>query len=301
MTPFLYNLLVFLPLLLLAGGALYLLERYGQQSPPSPPPPPPPPEDDALHYEDEVPTTAELDDLTHESVEDSDEGEGEGEDGDLLLPAEHGDLLQDDQPAEHGDDDQPAAAGTPPIARATRARVVGTKKARSLARRDQRRAYHEFLHSQAAARAEAEAALREEAEARAFENARRRYLLEEEVAAKREKERVEREERERREREREGRDVDVVVKALRKGGVVRLQALAEKVGRGREWVEAVVRREGFLGTGEDGSVRFVTREGVWVCFEMEMQRRLWEVLQERGRMEWSEIGAVMEGLLVGEA
>jgi hypothetical protein len=297
MTPFLYNLLVFSPLLLLAGGVLYLLERYGQQRPPSPPPrPPSPPEDDALHYEDEVPAptaAAELGDPA--SDEESDEGEGEGEDGDLLLPAEDGDLLQDEQPAEEGEPAQPAITRTP------RARVVGTKKARSLARRDQRRAYHEFLHSQAAARAEAEAALREEAEARAFENARRRYLLEEEVAAKREKERIEREARERKEREKEGRDVDAVVRVLRAEGVVRLDTLAEKVGRGREWVEAVIRREGFLGTAEDGSVRLVTREGVWVCFEKEMQRRLWEVVQERGRMEWSEIGAVMEGLLVGEA
>lgn len=282
MSSFLYNLLVFSPLLLLAAGALYLLDNYGR-----PPPPQPVLQPDGEAEQEEVEDTA-----TPASLELSDDDEGDEPFGD-------DDGGQSEAEAEE-DEEPPVDPGNPQPLRATRSRVVGTKKARSLAARDRRRAYHEFLQSQAQQREKEEEAAREEDEARAFENARRRYLLEDEIAARKQAEREERLLREKAEREREAKDAAEVVRVMRDGRSVVLKDVAGRLGRSEEWVGRIVKREGFLGTAEDGAVGMVTKKGVWVRFDKEMAEKLLATLGERGRMEWGEIAEVMEGLLRGE-
>jgi len=276
MASFLYNLLVFSPSLLLAAGVLYLLENYGR----------PPPPQATLHLD------------------------GEAEEGEIVVPSflepsgdeddENFDDEEDRQLEEEEGDAAPVAPTGPQPLRTSRTRVVGPKKARSLAARDRRRAYHEFLQAQAQQREEAEEALREEEEARAFENARRRYQLEDEIAARKKVEREERAKREREEKEKEARDAAKVVKVMKVGKPVVLKDLAARLGRNEEWVSKIAKRERFIGTMEDGAVGMVTKKGVWVKFDKEMTKKLLEILAEKGRMEWREIADVMGELLQGK-
>ncbi|KAK5011917.1 hypothetical protein LTR39_004403, partial [Cryomyces antarcticus] len=83
------------------------------------------------------------------------------------------------------------------------ARAIGAKKAKSLARKDQRRAYHEFMRSQGEAQRAQEAVDAEEREAAIYEEKRRRAVAEQALEAERRREREARREAEREEREEE--------------------------------------------------------------------------------------------------
>lgn len=310
MSPFLYNLLLFSPLLLVAAGFLYVLERLDAHRR-SPTPPPEPEPGEAVEPEEQLqPPELETPDPDPYPPQDDGESSSESEIDENAPPLPPPPLLppNDADPAVAAG----AAGGAVAPLRTPQTRHIGPKKMRSLARRDQRRAYHEFLRSQAEARSEAEAALQEEEAERAFENARRRYLAEEEIAARRRSERAARLELERCKEAAEVQAADAVVAELRlrirlgqdqgRPVVVHLDELARKVGRDGEkaWVEGVLRRQGFLSPGEGGEVRLVTREGVWIGLHPEAVGRFWRVVQTRGKMEWQEVRDVLEGLLVGE-
>lgn len=198
-----------------------------------------------------APTTEDAEDSPSEA-----ESEGEG-----LLPAEPTDT-------------DAATAGPAQTRAAPRTRNIGPKKARSIARRDQRRAYHEFHRSQAAARAEADATALEEAQEIAYENARRRAIVEEEINERREAERKARREREARE-EREVREE--VLGLARRHGRVTL----------RDGWEVILRREGMVGVIEGGeAVGVVTRGGEWVRVERRALEGLWGTLEGKGVEGW---------------
>jgi hypothetical protein len=272
---FLYNLLLFSPLLILAAGALYLLDRLDSSRRNSPEPSPPP---DQLETETDLHPEVRAE-AADEDVDETDSAASE--------PEPH-----------PNQQEQHLEPGGPSAPRIPRTRTIGPKKARSIAQRDRRRAYHEFLHSQAQQRAEAEAALREEDEARAFENARRRALVEEEIEARRERERVRRLEEEKMERRRESNDVEALKGMVQGGKAVELGRLGRKLSRERGWVEGVLRREGLLGVGDDRSVAMVTRSGWWVRVGKDDMEQLWAVVEEKGTMKWADMAEILEGLLV---
>ncbi|KAI5783590.1 hypothetical protein EDC01DRAFT_212357 [Geopyxis carbonaria] len=293
---FFTNLITFSPLLFLAGIIIYLLERRdnlrrGAGLIPDVP------ENDQLEeqeaeedYVDDVgddpapPPYVPLD--THgahdpNAPEDSEsEPESDAENGD----ADNGDAEAVDGPAQH----QP---------RTVRTRTVGPKKMRSIQRRDQRRAYHEFLRSQAEQREEQENDLREEEKERAFENARRRALVEEEIAERKEKERIEREKAEGKLREREKKDADKLKNLLRGKKCFEVEKLARSVGRERPWVEMVLKREALMGV-DQGVFRTITRDGWWISVGEEDLEILWGRLKESGKMSWNDMGSALEEILV---
>ncbi|RPB06041.1 hypothetical protein L873DRAFT_1727050 [Choiromyces venosus 120613-1] len=174
-----------------------------------------------------------------------------------------------------------------------RTRNVGAKKARSLARRDQRRAYHEFLHSQAAMRASAAAAIAEEEQDRMFEEKRRRALIEDEIAERKEAERKARAEAERKGAEKERGDVEGLKKKVAVPGAWRVSVLGGK--RGEEWSVEVLRREGLVGKvrgGED--VGIITGEGWYVRLGERQLELISGEIEKKGRMEWREIADRLE-------
>lgn len=157
-------------------------------------------------------------------------------------------------------------------------RAIGAKKAKSLARKDQRRAYHEFHRQEAELRRLADAEGKEEREAALAAEKARRAAAEAEIAERERKEREEvKREREREadeEAERRERVVGIVREEVESRGAVDLEGVAGREGRGRKWIERVVRASGVLGALEreaEGKV-VVTSRG-------------WVVRVDRGLME----------------
>ncbi|KAF2218148.1 hypothetical protein BDZ85DRAFT_313835 [Elsinoe ampelina] len=197
----------------------------------------------------------------------------------------------------------PAHAHAPgPDPSSIRNRQVGAKKAKSLARRDQRRAYNEFQRSQGEAQRAREAEGAAEREAALAEERARRAAVEAELREAEKREREERKERERREeaKERRAREVAVgiVRDAVRERGWVDLGEVAGRVGRGREWLEGLVRVEGMLGERE-GEVTMVTGEGWLVRVTEGDMREVWKILEQRANIRDAEtVGLDEVGLLL---
>ncbi|KAF2143478.1 uncharacterized protein K452DRAFT_286308, partial [Aplosporella prunicola CBS 121167] len=177
--------------------------------------------------------------------EDEDFEADDGEDIDALPPAQAQAPFQahvEDEPAPGGGngnlDDAHAQPGPADAAQrhaSQQTRQVGAKKAKSIARRDQRRAYHEFMRSQGEQQRAREAEGAEEREAELFEEKRRRAVAE---AALEERARAEREAK--RERERKAREEELKVQrealrlvrsGLEERGGVELEEVVRKVGR----------------------------------------------------------------------
>lgn len=220
--------------------------------------------------------------------------------------------LEDDNVIPEPDEPGPANAPNHQIPRA-RTREVGAKKARSLARRDQRRAYHEFQRSQGDAQRAREAA---EAEARAVTEAAERARRAAAEAEVRERERVEREKRrmvEEEERRREMRKREDVVAGLRREveerGAVDVGDVARGVGESREWVERLVRASGILGEKRDGGEVVILTGGGWVVrVDREMMERVYTVAAENekvgdaeGKVGLQELGGLLEKMVRGRA
>ncbi|GAB7353208.1 hypothetical protein MBLNU459_g3731t1 [Dothideomycetes sp. NU459] len=162
----------------------------------------------------------------------------------------------------------PAGGGRP---RPAANRTVGAKKAKSLARRDQRRAYHEFMRSQGEAQRARDAQEAREREAVVAGERARRAAAEAELEARRAGEREARRAREARERreemERRAAAVEVVRAQLASSsGLCDLAGVARRVGGGvdREWVERLVRASGIFNEAQrDGALVTITESG-WV-------------------------------------
>ncbi|KAF1985164.1 hypothetical protein K402DRAFT_394867 [Aulographum hederae CBS 113979] len=189
---------------------------------------------------------------------------------------------------------------------------VGKKKAASIARRDQMRAYNEFQRVQGdeqRARAAAEA----EERAEELEAERRRRDVVEQAARKREeKERAERKARMERERELEyamARDaLKAVREALRERGMADLEAIARAVKRefeGREWLARLVRAEGMLGLYE-GVLTMCTAGGWVVRLDRKRMDEVYQRAADWGggsetKIEYEDLGVILGDVLSSHA
>lgn len=288
---FLTNLLAFSPLLLLAGLILYLLDRADnlRRAPIAVEPVQPPPLQEGDVAEDDL--------LAALSDEEYDDGDGDGEDeGDWLPQEEPQDGAEPENPIQPGPP-VPILVPAPPPDRTPRTRIIGAKKARSLARRDQRRAYHEFLQSQQSERARQAAVVAEEDEERLFEEKRRRAVAEEEIVARRQSEKAERARVERIRDEEQRRDLeklrDVVTVRGRGKMAWSLEGLAGMVGREEAWVRAALKSEGLVG-GKGSEMRMITEEGWYLVVGEAELKVLYREIEKRGKMEWGEMAKVLE-------
>ncbi|KAH7044610.1 hypothetical protein B0J12DRAFT_742426 [Macrophomina phaseolina] len=193
-----------------------------------------------------------------------------------------------DADGQPGPADPDAAAAAAAARRAAANRQVGAKKARSIARRDQRRAYHEFVRSQAEAQRAREAEGAEEREAELFEEKRRRAVAEAALEEKARKEREERRERERRAREEE---MTAQQEALR---------LVRTALETRGAVE-LLRADGLVvkGKGRDGCVRMITAGGWVVRVEESDMQAAWKRVAglQKAKITFADLGEALEEVL----
>jgi hypothetical protein len=219
------------------------------------------------------------------------------------MPDEPSSAEESEAEDEYNEESRPA---TPPIPETStalptpthvpRTRIVGTKKARSLARRDQRRAYNEFLHFQAAERARTQAAVAEEEVEKVLEEKRRRALVEDEIATKKQEAKRIRMEKERILEEEERENVEVLKRMVSSSGMWWIGMLAG--GRGECWGKDVLRREGLVGKiAGGGDVGVITGEGWYVRLGVGELGTLFEEINKRGAMQWGELVEVLEGVL----
>jgi hypothetical protein len=183
-------------------------------------------------------------------------------------------------------------------------RVIGAKKAKSLARRDQRRAYHEFHRSQAEQRKLEEEAGREEREAALASEKARRAAAEsklaeekrERLAWEREQKRKEAEE----EHQRRERVVEKVKGEIQRKGAVDLMDAAIEEGKDKVWIERLVRASGMLGQMEKGGEKImITGEGWLVKIDAELMRTAYEEAasfgdSRDGKVSFANFGGILE-------
>lgn len=237
-----------------------------------------------------------------------DEAEVEIPDGAASFPGQqqqNGHLAAAD-PEQHDGDVLPAAPARP-VTAATR--NVGKKKAKSLARKDERRAYHEFMRSQGDAQRAQE---REEAAAEEqylAEERRRRAKVE---AKLEEKNRGLREQRKQEERKaweddmaRRKTAVNLVRESFETLGWANLNEIAEDVGGGvdRAWVEKLCRVEGVIQDRED-AVRVVTSTGfVAEVSKVQMRETCERVAAKKGdtkdvpEISWKELAEALDDVV----
>ncbi|KAF2123298.1 hypothetical protein P153DRAFT_304376 [Dothidotthia symphoricarpi CBS 119687] len=215
-----------------------------------------------------------------------------------------------DNDDENDDDALPGPADQRP--RPTPAnRPIGAKKAKSLARKDQRRAYHEFHRQEAELRRlqDAEGAMERDLALSAEKT--RRARIEAEIAERERTERERRKEDERREVEEESARRERVVRLVRErvgeGGCVDLVDVAWGEGKDRVWVERLVRASGLLGQlSRDGGHALITGEGWLVRLDGEVMRRAYADAEafgkgNEGRVGLAEFGGVLERAILARA
>ncbi|KAF2204899.1 hypothetical protein GQ43DRAFT_437506 [Delitschia confertaspora ATCC 74209] len=185
------------------------------------------------------------------------------------------DQPQPPQPAQNDEFDVPGPANLNAPRATPQNRQIGKKKAASLARRDQRRAYHEFLQNQREQRRLEEEAVAAEREAALSSEKARRKAIEQDIVERAREERERKKEAERKEAEEEGRRrdrvVDTVRKELKVKGVVDLGDLTWKELKDMAWIESLVRAAGLLNKKEGGDrYTMITGEGWLVKLDKEV-------------------------------
>ncbi|KAF2496595.1 hypothetical protein BU16DRAFT_525753 [Lophium mytilinum] len=198
--------------------------------------------------------------------------------------------------------------------RQTQSRVVGAKKAKSLARKDQRRAYHEFVRQRSEAQKAEEAEGAEEREEALFEEKRRRAAVEEEIRMKEKEERDRKKELERLEAEAErmtrDRCLHAVKKRLKENGVVDLNEAARAAQREREWVERLLRVAGAVEGSREvkgGQCTIITGQGWLVKIDESMMKEAYAGAAEvglktkDGRVSMEAIGTCLEKVVKARA
>jgi hypothetical protein len=189
-------------------------------------------------------------------------------------------------------------------------RNVGAKKAKSLARRDQRRAYNEFQRTQGEAQRarDAEGAAEREAEQNAERERRRAAAAV--VEAKKAKERQQRREQERRERENEIIRRDEVLALVRReldqAGTVNIFDVANRMAGDADevWVERIMSAGGMLGWSSDGERLTLILSTGWVArISRDDMQRVYEKAtsagstDSTGRISLEGIGSLLEAVL----
>ena len=214
-----------------------------------------------------------------------------------LQNAQEPPLPQPHQPA-FNDFAQPGPATPRPT------RTIGAKKAASLARKDQRRAYHEFHRQEAELRRLREQEGLEEREAELAAERERRSRIEADIAAKEKEERSKRKEDERKEADEEITRRDRVIGNVRREilqrGCVDLLAEARKEGKDKLWVLRLVKASGLIPQlSSEGSKAMITGDGWLVKVDetiMAQAYREAEAFGNRngGRVGFEEVGGFME-------
>lgn len=190
-------------------------------------------------------------------------------------------------------------------------RTIGAKKAKSLARKDQRRAYHEFHRQEAELRRLQESEGAEEREAALLAERERRAQIEESI---REKEREERD-RVKREREREAADeaerrervVRMVGDEVRSRGCVDMVDVAHAEGKDRVWVERLARASGLMtGLQREGGHVMVTEGGWLVRIDGELMESVYKDVEvlgagKEGKVSFADFGSVLERVVLARA
>jgi hypothetical protein len=188
-------------------------------------------------------------------------------------------------------------------------REVGAKKAKSLARRNQQRAYNEFMREQGEAeRAEwARDAAKREEELKAEKE--RRIAVETQILERERKARMQRKEKEERERREEleaaRKAVDFITEALEESSAVRIEAVANYSKKSESWAGQLVKKEGVLGTKlVEGrtQITMLTGQG-WVvrvdeaAMKEAYQRAANWTGKDDGKVSWEQFGRILQETL----
>lgn len=211
------------------------------------------------------------------------------------LEEQHADI-QEGQPGPAGPANTPAH------------RNVGAKKAKSLARKDQRRAYNEFMRSQGDAQRAEEAKDAAEREAALAAERERRKAATAALEAKKAKEREQKREAERKQREEEIRCRELAITLVREAlddlRMCDLFKVARQVGGDvdEEWVERIIRSSELVGI-RNGVLTMITSVGWAIRVSQQDVRQLYEnaavqdMSDESGAVGYDQLGSLFEGIL----
>lgn len=202
---------------------------------------------------------------------------------------------------------QPAAQ--PPDRAPTSApqRAIGAKKAKSLARRDQKRAYHEFMRSQGEAQRARDAEGAAERTAAQEQEQQRRAAAEAEISERAARARDEQKTREGNEREAEmelrRRAIDYVQTELDRSERVELDEVVEKFqpgsSSGLAWIESLIRAAGIIKSSREEVV--MTTSTMWLvrvtaadmdkCYDLAATQE--NVADDCGRVSFRQMGDLL--------
>ena len=223
------------------------------------------------------------------------------------------------RPHEQNDDDAgegPADGAANNDRAASQARNVGAKKAKSLARRDQRRAFNEFMRNQGDAQRAREAEGAAEREATLAQEREKRAAAEAAIEARKAKEREARRLAEEKARERERRRRTEPVDAVRRDLAARNMSDLWKVvdefpdlDLDVEFLEKLLQTAGILknGKSDDGSVTMLTSKSWVVRITRADMDRVYEIAIERGlgrqtgNINFEDIAMLTQRVLEGKA
>ena len=218
--------------------------------------------------------------------------------------------LLEDLPAADPDDVPNAAQQHPAARQRDPTRALGAKKAKSLARKDRQRAYNEFLREQGNAQRARDAEGAEEREKEAAKERERRKAIEVRIQEQKAQERAVRKEKEEKVRQEEEYKIATALRLIDEGlreRIVRLKEVAKAVESDFGWVQALVKREGYLGIKEQHGIKvmtMVTAEGCLVRIDnILMQETYRQVIAARDPDDDSDItvydiGARLEHILL---
>lgn len=246
---------------------------------------------------------------THQELPaDPEQHMNEGQDGDHGQANEEEHADQDQIPDHEAPQEGEAGPANAPNMPAQR--NVGAKKSKSLARKDQRRAYNEFMRSQGEAQRARDAEGAAEREVEQDAERERRRIAAAIVEGKKVKEREQRKERERLERESEisRRDevLGLVRRELEESGMVNLFDVASNVGGDADevWVERILNAGGLLGWSPDGERLTLILSTGWVArISRHDMQRVYEraassgLADPKGRISFEDIGGLLEAVL----
>ena len=191
-------------------------------------------------------------------------------------------------------------------------RAVGAKKAKSLARKDRQRAYNEFLREQGNAQRAKDAEGAEEREKEAAKERERRKAIEDRIQEQKAKDRAAKRQKEEKDRQEEearvAKALGMIDVGLKKR-VVRLSEVAETVGSDLSWVQALVKREGYVGIKEQHGEKVMTMVTTHDCLvridNTLMQKTYQQVVASRDPdddsvITFDDIGARLEQILLAQ-
>ncbi|KAK5710792.1 hypothetical protein LTR17_018708 [Elasticomyces elasticus] len=207
---------------------------------------------------------------------------------------------------------EPDGGGQPGPARVPdmpNTRNVGAKKAKALAKKEQRRAYHEFQRSQGEAQRAKDAEGAAEREAELGAERERRRAKEAALEAKKAKEREQKREQERKAREDDIRKRELVVKIVKHEleghRVCDLMKVARRVGDDFdvEWVEKIVTAGGIVGRKGDVFTMITGMGWVVKVSEKDMAAVYRKAIEEDaadcdGRVSFETLGRMVEERLL---